>query len=222
MIELVGIDADDTLWDEATAFDRAEARFVDAVAEWTGDLRTRELLRATHFELIGEVGYGAVGYRVALRRFCEARLADVWRARAIELAHDVCDQLDRMTIVSLPGVEDGLRRLARRYQPILISKGDDAHQRRKLAASGLGWAFADVRIVPEKTADVYRRAFGDKCAAMIGNSLKSDILPAIESGAFGLYVPFHRTSPLEHADPPAGHAQFREFDSFGAAVDWLL
>jgi putative hydrolase of the HAD superfamily len=104
---------------------------------------------------------------------------------------------------------------------MLLSKGDEGHQRRKLGASGLDRAFHDVRIVREKTPLVYREAFGDIPAAMIGNSLKSDIWPALEAGAFGLYVPFHRTSPLEHAEPPAGHDRFREFGSLQDAADWL-
>lgn len=221
MIELVGVDADDTLWDEASAFERAETCFVDTITGWTGDTEVRTNLRALHFDLIRQVGYGASGYRTALHRFCETRLPPKFRDAASALADTVCDDLDLMIIAPLPGVERALRQLTSRFRLLLISKGDDQRQRHKLAASGLGWAFSDVLIVPEKTVSVYRGAFGRARAAMIGNSLKSDILPALESGAFGLYVPFHSTSPLEHAERPAAHCRFHEFVSLQAAADWL-
>jgi putative hydrolase of the HAD superfamily len=221
MIQIVGVDADDTLWDEVSAFDQAENRFVNAMTSWTGDRDVRENLRALHFALIDRVGYGPAGYRAALGRFCDDRLPPQLQARALDLVQAVCDDLDRAIVTPLPGVERALDRLSRRFHLMLLSKGDEGHQRRKLDASDLGWAFHDVRIVREKTALVYREAFGDAPAAMIGNSLKSDILPALEAGAFGLYVPFHRTSPLEQADPPVGHDRFREFGSLRDAADWL-
>lgn len=221
MIQIVGVDADDTLWDEVSAFDRAEARFVDAMAAWTGGIDVRKDLRALHLALIDQVGYGPAGYRTALSRFCDDRVPPPLHDRALDLAQAVCDDLDRAIVTPLPGVEQALDQLSRRFHLMLLSKGDERHQRRKLDASGLDWAFHDVRIVREKTALVYREAFGDMPAAMIGNSLRSDIWPALEAGAFGLYVPFHRTSPLEQAEPPARHDRFREFDSLRDAADWL-
>lgn len=221
MIEIVGVDADDTLWDEASAFDRAETLFVDAVVGWTGDLRVRDHLRAMHFELIAQVGYGPAGYRTALRRFCDDRVPPPLRRKAADLAQAICDDLDKGAITPFPGIAEALDRLSRRFHLILLSKGDDGHQRRKLDASGLCGAFHDVRIVREKDASVYREVFGDVGSAMIGNSIRSDILPALEAGAFGLYVPFHRTSPLEQADPPVGHGRFCQFPNFRRATDWL-
>jgi len=221
MIELVGVDADDTLWDEASAFALAESLFVEAITHWTGDNNIRGKLRALHFGLIDQIGYGPAGYRIALGRFCESHVPARVRRAALDMAHIVCDDLDTATITPLSGVAEALEQLSRQFRLILLSKGDDGHQRRKLEASGLGWAFVDISIVREKTAAVYRDAFGHAPAAMIGNSLKSDILPALESGAFGLYVPFHRTSPLEYAEPPVGHDRYREFGCLQDAADWL-
>ncbi len=221
MIQIVGVDADDTLWDEVSAFDRAESRFVEAMTGWTGDRYVRENLRALHFALIDRVGYGPAGYRMALSRFCDDRAPSQFRRRALDLVQVICDDLDKAIVMPLPGVEQALDQLSRHFHLMLLSKGNEGHQRRKLDASGLGWAFRDVRIVHEKTARVYCEAFGDAPAAMIGNSLKSDVLPALEAGAFGLYVPFPRTSPLEQADPPVGHDRFREFGTLQEAADWL-
>lgn len=221
MIDLVGVDADDTLWDEASAFTAAESRFVEAVTNWSGDRDIRAKLRRLHFSLIDELGYGPLGYRSALDRFCASHVPERFRPDAAELAHAICDDLEAAVITPLPGVDKALDRLSRRFRLLLLSKGDDRHQRRKLEASGLGWAFADVLIVREKTAAIYRNAFGGASSAMIGNSLKSDILPALEAGALGLHVPFHHTSPLEHAEAPVGHDRFRQFSSLQDAADWL-
>lgn len=221
MVQIVGIDADDTLWDEASAFDRAENRFVEAVAGWTGDLDVRDQLRALHFALIDRVGYGPAGYRIAIDSFCDNRVPAAFRGAAKGLAQAIFNDLDKAVVTPLPGVVQALAQLSRHFPLVLLSKGDEAHQRRKLDASGLGGVFRDVRIVREKTASVYRATFGDTPSAMIGNSLKSDILPALEAGAFGLYVPFHRTSPLEQAAPPTGHDRFRQFLTLEDAADWL-
>lgn len=221
MIQIVGVDADDTLWDEVSAFDRAETKFVDSVVIWCRDVDVRDQLRALHFDLIDRVGYGPAGYQIALRRFCDDRVPPQFREAAEALVQAIYDDLDKAVVAPLAGVEQALDQLSRHFPLILLSKGDETRQRRKLEASGLSWAFRDIRIVREKTASIYREAFGGVPAAMIGNSIRSDILPALEAGAFGLYVPFHRTSPLERAEPPVGHDRFREFSTLQGAADWL-
>ena len=104
---------------------------------------------------------------------------------------------------------------------ILITKGDLLDQERKVAQSGLGDLFHGVEIVSNKTADTYRQAFarhgtGADQAMMVGNSLKSDVLPALQAGAWGVYVPHALTWALEHADPPENAARYRHIPDLGA------
>ena len=98
---------------------------------------------------------------------------------------------------------------------MLITKGDLFDQERKLAASGLGELFDAVEIVSDKQADTYRRVFsrhgdGPDRAMMIGNSLKSDVVPAIEAGGWGVYVPHDLTWVLERIDAPDGNPRYRQ------------
>src|SRR5260221_8074723 len=107
----------------------------------------------------------------------------------------------------LPGVEDALAALAERYRLVLITKGDLMHQENKLAASGLGDLFAAVEIVSEKDAATYERIFprhgtGAAEAAMAGNSLRSDILPALQAGAFAAHIPYMMTWAHAPAEAP--------------------
>ena len=98
---------------------------------------------------------------------------------------------------------------------MLITKGDLFDQERKLAQSGLGELFDAVEIVSDKTAATYERVFarhadGAARAMMVGNSLKSDVVPAIEAGSWGVYVPHDLTWELEHAEAPTDAPRFRE------------
>ncbi|MFL5295938.1 MAG: HAD family hydrolase, partial [Phenylobacterium sp.] len=126
----------------------------------------------------------------------------------------------------LPGVEHALAELAERYRLVLITKGDLLHQEQKLAASGLGELFVAVEIVSEKDAATYARVFardgtGPAEAVMCGNSLRSDILPALEAGAYAAHVPYPLTWAHELADPPEGHPRFAELPSIRDLPAWV-
>jgi putative hydrolase of the HAD superfamily len=108
----------------------------------------------------------------------------------------------------------------------LITKGDLLDQEQKLARSGLGDYFAAVEIVSDKTAQTYRRIFAAELArgeetVMIGNSLRSDIIPAIEAGLWGIHIPYHLTWAHEHAETPAEMPRFVELKSIDAFPAWL-
>ena len=121
-------------------------------------------------------------------------------------------------VETLPHVRETLETLARRYRLVLITKGDLFDQERKLAASGLGELFSAVEIVSDKSRGTYDRVFrqhgdGPEQAMMVGNSLKSDVVPALRAGSWGVYVPHALTWALEHDDEPAGEPRFRRIES---------
>jgi putative hydrolase of the HAD superfamily len=126
----------------------------------------------------------------------------------------------------LSGVDLALSELSERYRLVLITKGDLLHQEQKLAASGLGDHFAAVEIVSEKTADTYASVFarhgtGVEEAAMCGNSMKSDVLPALQAGAFAAYVPYPLIWAHEVADAPDGHPRYAELKTIAELPGWL-
>jgi putative hydrolase of the HAD superfamily len=117
----------------------------------------------------------------------------------------------------LDGVRDTVEALHGRYQLMIITKGDLAHQESKVARSGLVELFWRIEIVAEKDPDTYRRIFDahDIDAGhfvMIGNSVRSDVLPVIEAGAQAVHLPYHTTWELEHAEPDRTAAGYWEID----------
>lgn len=107
----------------------------------------------------------------------------------------------------LPHVQTTVEALAESHRLVLITKGDLLHQERKLAQSGLGEFFEDVAIVSEKTVNTYQNVFGRhtggaEAAMMVGNSMKSDVVPAVAAGSWGVFVPHDLEWDLEKADPP--------------------
>ena len=126
----------------------------------------------------------------------------------------------------LPGVDHALAQLSERYRLVLITKGDLLHQEQKLAASGLGDLFAAVEIVSEKDADTYRRVFarhgtGPGQAVMAGNSVRSDVIPALEAGCWGALIPYPLVWAHEAASAPADHSRYVELASISDLPAWV-
>jgi putative hydrolase of the HAD superfamily len=126
----------------------------------------------------------------------------------------------------LPHVHETLERLSETYRLVLITKGDLFDQERKLAQSGLGDLFDAVEIVSDKSAATYARIFrrhgdGPEKSMMVGNSLKSDVVPAIEAGGWGVHVPHELTWVLEHVDAPRAAPRFRQIGHLGELPDLL-
>ncbi len=124
-------------------------------------------------------------------------------------------------VETLPHARETLEALASNYRIVLITKGDLFDQERKLAQSGLGELFDAVEIVSDKKATTYdahlRSATptAPNARMMVGNSLKSDVVPAIEAGSWGVYVPHGLTWHLEHAEAPVDQPRFRELKHIG-------
>jgi putative hydrolase of the HAD superfamily len=123
-------------------------------------------------------------------------------------------------VETLPHAREALESLKGKYRLVLITKGDLFDQERKVAQSGLGELFEAVEIVSDKTRSTYERVFsrhgdGPQNSMMIGNSLKSDVLPALAAGSWGVYVPHDLTWSYEHAETPSGATRFRQVADLG-------
>jgi putative hydrolase of the HAD superfamily len=126
----------------------------------------------------------------------------------------------------LPGVAETLAALKDEFSLIMVTKGDLMSQEQKLARSGLGDFFDAIEIVSEKDANTYRRIVARQGiraeeAVMIGNSMKSDVLPALEAGLWGVHIPYHITWAHEHAEPPADSPRFAKLESITELPGWL-
>ncbi len=136
-------------------------------------------------------------------------------AKTIAAILDAGREMLSHPVETLPHARETLEALAGDYRIVLVTKGDLFDQERKLAASGLGELFDGVEIVGDKTPETYRRVFtrygdGPERAMMVGNSLRSDVVPAIAAGSWGIYVPHELNWVVEHDDPPADSVRYRE------------
>jgi len=225
-ITTVGLDADDTLWHNETIFRLTQERFFALLAQVAEPPAVTARLAEVEGRNLRLYGYGVKGFILSmLETVMEltggeppgSMIREILAAGREMLAHPV---------ETLPGVDEALAALSERYRLVLITKGDLLHQEQKLAASGLGDLFAAVEIVSEKDASTYARVFdrhgtGAARAAMCGNSLRSDILPALEAGAYAAHVPYPLLWAHEAADAPLGHPRFAELAAIADLPAWL-
>lgn len=206
-IELLGLDADDTLWHSERYFAVAQLRLVEMLGQWADETVVERRLLETEHANLRLFGYGVKGF--TLSTIETAITVSDGRIGAADIAEIIGwgKELLAHPVELLEGVAETIPALAASYRLVLVTKGDLFHQESKVAASGLGDHFSGVEIVSEKEPADYRRLLDRYDVAperfvMVGNSLRSDVLPVAELGGYGVYVPYHLTWALEHADLP--------------------
>ncbi|MCR9275361.1 MULTISPECIES: HAD family hydrolase [Mameliella] len=206
-LQTIGFDADDTLWHNERFFVLTQERFADLLRDYAEKDHLAERLIEAERRNIGHYGFGVKGFVLSMietaievteGRVPASVISDLMAAGRDMLAHP---------IELLPHAQEAVEAVADTHRVLLITKGDLLHQERKLAQSGLGDLFDGVEIVSDKQADTYARIFGALpggagAAMMVGNSMKSDVVPAIAAGAWGVHVPHDLAWALEHAEPP--------------------
>ncbi|MEE4118787.1 MAG: HAD family hydrolase [Paracoccaceae bacterium] len=223
-VTTIGFDADDTLWHNERFFALTQERFGALLADHAPREHLAERLVAAERRNLHRYGYGIKGFvlsmiETALEVTDEKVPANVIRD-ILEAGHEMLEH----PIELLPAAREAVEALAAsHHRLILITKGDLMDQERKLAQSGLGEHFDRVEIVSEKAPETYARIFdehgdGAERAMMVGNSVKSDIRPALEAGAWAVHVPFELTWALEHAETPEGHPRFRALSDLGGLI----
>lgn len=225
-ITTIGFDADDTLWHNEQYFRLTEARFTDLLRAYADPDHLAERLLAAERRNLGHYGYGIKGFVLSMIETAIEVTDDRVPARVIREIIAAGQDMLAHPIDLLPHARQAVEAAASTHRVLLITKGDLLDQERKLAQSGLGDLFDGIEIVSDKTPPVYARIFsshgdGPERAMMVGNSMKSDVRPAIDAGGWGVFVPHGLSWALEHADPPAGHPRFREIADLGGLVALL-
>jgi putative hydrolase of the HAD superfamily len=219
MIDLLALDADDTLWHNEPLYTSTREQFRALLARYEPAGVLDERLYAVELRNLEHFGYGVKGFVLSMIE------------TAIELTDGRVESADVRTIIGwgrdmlcspvqlLDGVADTLEELANAFPLILLTKGDLLHQESKLARSGLGGHFKGIEIVSEKDARIYRHVMARYSVlperfVMVGNSLRSDILPVLEAGGHAVYVPYVITWEHERVAPDLlRDAQFHEIAS---------
>jgi putative hydrolase of the HAD superfamily len=216
----IGFDADDTLWQNEQFFQLTEARFREILAPHADGAHVSERLLEAERRNLARYGFGIKGFVLSMIETALDVIGDTAGPQTIRQILDAGCEMMAHPVEPLPDAEATLADLAGAYRLVLVTKGDLFDQERKLAASGLGDYFDAVEIVSDKNAATYQRVFdrhgdGPHRAMMIGNSLKSDVLPAIAAGSIGVYVPHALTWIVERAEPPVGEQRFRQVERLG-------
>jgi putative hydrolase of the HAD superfamily len=229
-IEVVAFDGDDTLWHSESHFVDAHARFVALVAPYVdGDPTViDEQVVATERANLAIYGYGAKAFTLSLIESAIDLTGGRVTSREISAILDLGKRLLDRPVELLDGVDEVVARLDEDgYRLIVVTKGDLFHQESKVAGSGLADRFARVEIVSEKDVGTYRRVMSETGVApesflMIGNSVRSDILPVIELGGNAAHLPYVYTWELEHVpDADAERMGFHELTSIRQVPELL-
>lgn len=219
-LSVIGFDADDTLWQNEQYYKLTEESFRALLAEFAEGEHISERLLQAEKRNLAHYGFGIKGFTLSMietaLEVTEGRVSPQVIGEILAIGRDLLSH----PVECLPHARNALEDLRGRYFLVLITKGDLFDQERKLAQSGLGDFFDAVEIVSDKTATTYRRIFGKHCegperAMMVGNSLKSDVVPALASGAWGVFVPHELTWILEHVEKPVEAPRFREIATLG-------
>jgi putative hydrolase of the HAD superfamily len=207
MLQLIGFDGDDTLWHSEGYYRQANDAFAAIMARYVDldDRHVHDTMLATEQRNLGLFGYGAKGMALSMVETAIAVSDSRISAADIHCLVELGKSVLQHPVELLPGISVAVEAVAANYQVVLITKGDLAHQEKKVAESGLAGLFRRIEIVSEKSAVTYQRVLSEfdlppERFVMVGNSLRSDIEPVLRLGGWAVHMPYHVTwaHELEH------------------------
>ncbi|TDQ79514.1 HAD family hydrolase [Sphingobacterium yanglingense] len=225
-IKTIAFDADDTLWVNEPYFQEAEKEFCNLLEDYVPhELASKELLQ-TEIKNLNLYGYGVKGFVLCMIEAANQITANKAPLHLSNRIIAIGQELLQKPVILLDEVEHTLAQLKGKYQLIVATKGDLLDQKRKLIKSGLENYFHHIEIMSDKQTQDYTNLLQRiSCAPqnflMLGNSLKSDILPVLELGGFAGHIPYHVTWTHELHDERLQHIQFIELDKIGSILNHL-
>ena len=209
MLDLIAFDADDTLWHNEDLYQDARDEFRTLLAPYAPPPDLDDIVHETEMRNLPTYGFGVSSFTLSLIETAIAVTGGRITGAEIDRLLAIARRMIWADIRLIDEVEDTLATLSADYSLLLITKGDLLHQQDKVARSGLGRYFSGVEVVSDKTADTYadilrRRGVEPACFLMVGNSLRSDILPVAEIGGHAVYVPVEVAWVYDVVDLPDG------------------
>jgi putative hydrolase of the HAD superfamily len=226
-IKVIAFDADDTLWINEPYFQETEKKFCELLEDYLPQHTTARELLQTEIQNLTLYGYGIKGFILSM---IETALKVSEKTISIEVIEKVIDfgkDLLARPIELLEGVEDVLQKLKGEYRLVVATKGDLLDQERKLKASGVEHYFHHIEIMSDKRQTDYLKLIRHldikpEEFLMVGNSLKSDILPVLEIGGHGYHVPYHTTWAHEQVEHKVEHQNFTQLNHIQDILPCLL
>ena len=215
-IKIIAFDADDTLWVNEPYFEETENKFCELMRDYLSKQGLSQELFKIEIQNLPLYGYGIKGYILSM---IEAAMNISNRTISVEIIEKIIQygkELLEKPIELLDGVEETLQTLKGKYKLVVATKGDLLDQHRKLTKSGLGHYFHHIEVMSDKQEIDYQKLvkrldINPDEFLMIGNSLKSDVLPVLGIGGHAIHIPFHTTWAHEKIDHKVEHKNFRDF-----------
>ncbi|MDF4204621.1 HAD family hydrolase [Maribacter sp. SA7] len=225
-INVIGFDADDTLWVNETYFRDTEDKFANLLEKYETKNKIDQELFRTEIKNLNLYGYGVKGFMLSMIE-CALELSNnEVSTKTLGALLDLGKDMITQPVELLDGVEDVLKSLKDRYRLIVLTKGDLLDQERKLERSGLSEYFHHVEVLSDKKEKNYSHLLEHLQIApgeflMIGNSLKSDVLPLVEIGARAVHVPFHTTWEHEKVEGPVENKGYMTISTLTDILEYV-
>lgn len=225
-LKVIAFDADDTLWDNEIFYHETEKKFHALLEPHMPSEQVSQELLKTEIQNIERYGYGIKAFMLSM---IETAIRITGRSVSVAVIENILafghDMLEK-PIQKLDGVDDVLTELKGRYRLVVATKGDLLDQERKLRKSGLEHYFHHVEIMSEKRESDYQKLIRHldihpSAFMMIGNSMKSDILPVLNIGGHGRHIPYHVTWGHEVVETRVEHSNFKQLTHIREILDHL-
>lgn len=225
-IKVIAFDADDTLWVNETFFRDAEIAFAKHLLDYGDEEDIVRMLLDTEIRNLDTYGYGIKGFTLSMLETAHRLMGDKMNAETTAFILDKGKQMLAEPVEVLPHIEEVLEELSKKYKLVVATKGDLLDQERKLIKSGLIDYFHHVEIVSDKKETQYKKLvkhldIEPQEFLMIGNSLKSDVIPVLAMGGYAFHIPFHTTWTHEQVDEEINHSKFKVLTSAKELLDIL-
>jgi len=227
MLDIIAFDADDTLWHTESLYVEVQEKFVQLLAPYAGEEKTMAVLNAAEARNIPYFGYGIKSFALSMIEAAIELSAGEIPARQLGQVLDLSKMMVAAPVQLLDHAETTVARLAQSHTLMLITKGDLLDQQSKIERSGLARYFKYIEVVADKTADSYAAVLSKyqvspECFLMVGNSLRSDILPVVALGGAAVYIPYHLTWVHEAVAPSAEEkGRYFELEHLGMLPAWV-
>ena len=226
-LKVIAFDADDTLFVNEPYFQETEQKFCALMSDYLSHQGLSQELFRTEIANLDLYGYGIKGYTLSM---IEAAMKISNNTISMEIIENIIalgKELLQKPIELLDGVEDTLQTLHGKYKLVVATKGDLKDQRRKLHDSGLGKYFHHIEVMSDKQEKDYtdllnRLEINPKAFFMIGNSLKSDVLPVLAIGGHAVHIPYHTTWEHEKISHKVEHPNFKTLEKISDVLEILL
>lgn len=225
-IKVIAFDADDTLWMNEPYFREAEEKFSNLLEDFLPHHSVQKELFKTEMDNLSLYGYGVKSFMLSMVETIDRITNGTADIKLVNKALKLGRELLNKPVVILDGVEEVLTQLNGRYRLVMATKGDLLDQERKLIKSGLEKHFHHIEIMSDKKVSDYTKLIKHlDCKPehflMIGNSVKSDVVPVLELGGFAIHVPYHTTWAYEKVDIKIDDPKFFEAETIEHIIDFL-